>query len=174
MGVYESRVSHLNFLLLVLLGTFFYLIDLLGVIQIIQSLKSETRQVIKLTTYRVYRGVYIVLVYIDFSSIPGVQIGVVSLSLSVFSPFWRTFLKVLQHIRSKLKICICILASLRLILYKSVDLYICICNLQCLLFYFSSTCRNLCVSSVSFNAFLHLTGKRMSIILSKGDFRLDL
>lgn len=95
MGVYESRVSHLNFLLLVLLGTFFYLIDhLLGVIQIIQSLKSETRQVIKLTTYRVYRGVYIVLVYIDFSSIPGVQIGVVSLSLSLSSvlfggPFLR-------------------------------------------------------------------------------------
>lgn len=87
MGAYESRVSHLNFLLLVLLGTFFYLIDhLLGVIHIIRSsVKSETREVIKLTTYRVYRGVYIVLVYIDFSSIPGVQIGVVivvSLSLS--------------------------------------------------------------------------------------------
>lgn len=122
----ESRVSHLNFLLLVLLGTFFYLIDhLLGVIQIIRSVKSETREVIKLTTYRVYRGVYIVLVYIDFSSIPGVQIGVVvvSLSLSFFSPIWRTFVKVLQHIRSKLKICICILASLRIILYRSVYMY---------------------------------------------------
>lgn len=84
MGAYESRVSHLNFLLLVLLGTFFYLIDhLLGVIQIIRSVKSETREVIKLTTYRVYRGVYIVLVYIDFSSIPGVQIGVVVVSLSL-------------------------------------------------------------------------------------------
>lgn len=85
MGAYESRVSHLNFLLLVLLGTFFYLIDhLLGVIHIIRSsVKSETREVIKLTTYRVYCGVYIVLVYIDFSSIPGVQIGViVSLSHS--------------------------------------------------------------------------------------------
>lgn len=101
MGAYESRVSHLNFLLLVLLGTFFYLIDhLLGVIQIIRSVKSETREVIKLTTYRVYRGVYIVLVYIDFSSIPGVQIGVVvvfSLSLILQSYLEDLYLGTAAH-----------------------------------------------------------------------------